>query len=166
MYTIDRARLDDQEAILTISARTVGFGRLDQDAIRELWEAYADKGDASGYRFIVARSPEGAVGYACFGPTPLTEDVWDLYWLAVDPTQQRQGAGRALMAAIEQEITAERARMLLIETSGTAAYQAARRFYESCGYHYQAVIHDFYAVGDDLLIFGKRFALDRPGANR
>jgi len=45
--------------------------------------------------------------------------------------------------------------MVLVETSGTPAYTPARRFYESCGYRYEAVIHDFYAPGDDLIIFGK-----------
>jgi len=158
MTTIDRASPADQAAILSISEKIVGFSDLDRQCIRELWDAYAAQGDISGYRFIVARTPQQMVGYACFGPTPLTENVWDLYWLAVDPSQQRRGAGRALLQAIEQEIVAEHARMLLIETSGTAAYQAARRFYESHGYRYEAVIHDFYAVGDDLIIFAKRFA--------
>jgi ribosomal protein S18 acetylase RimI-like enzyme len=157
MVTIDRATPADQEVILSISGQIVGFSHIDRECIKELWDLYAAQGDASGYRFVVARTAEQLVGYACFGPTPLTEGVWDLYWLAVDPDQQRRGAGRALLAAIEQEIIAEHARMLEIETSGTAPYQAARRFYESCGYRYQAVIHDFYTVGDDLLIFGKRF---------
>ena len=27
-------------------------------------------------------------GYVCFGATPLTDGVFDLYWIAVDPKQQ------------------------------------------------------------------------------
>ena len=39
----------------------------------------------------------GAVlGYACFGPTPMTERTWDLYWIAVAPNAKRAGVGRAL----------------------------------------------------------------------
>jgi hypothetical protein len=45
--------------------------------------------------------------------------------------------------------------MVLVETSGTLAYAPARRLYESCGYRYEAVVHDFYAPGDDLIVFGK-----------
>jgi ribosomal protein S18 acetylase RimI-like enzyme len=161
MITIDRARSADREAILAITAQIVGFNHLDRECVRELLDLYTAQGDDSGYRFLVARLPQ-VIGYACFGPTPLTENVWDLYWLAVDPSQQRHGAGRALMAAMEQEIVAEHARMLLIETSSIAEYQAARRFYESCDYRYQAVIHDFYEVGNDLIVYGKRFSPGNP----
>jgi ribosomal protein S18 acetylase RimI-like enzyme len=160
MITIDHARPADQEAILSITAQIAGFNNVDRECIQELLDIYATRGDAAGYRFIVARSPQ-VIGYACFGPTPLTENVWDLYWLAVDPSQQRHGAGRALMVAIEQEIVSEHARMLLIETSSIPEYEAARRFYESCDYRYQAVIHDFYQVGNDMLVFGKRFTVDK-----
>jgi hypothetical protein len=45
--------------------------------------------------------------------------------------------------------------MLVVETSGTPAYAPARRLYESCGYRYEAVVHDFYSPGDDLIVFGK-----------
>ena len=45
--------------------------------------------------------------------------------------------------------------MILVETSGTLAYTSARRLYESCGYRYEAVIHDFYSPGDDLILFSK-----------
>ena len=164
MVTIDRAKPADQGAILSISARIEGFDSLDQACIKELWEAYAAQEDESGYRFIVARSPQQTVGYACFGPTPLTKDVWDLYWLAVDPGQQRHGAGRALMAAIERVIVAERARMLLIETSSLPSYMAARRFYEFMRLPFPGRDPRFYSVGNELLIFGKRFPLDRPSA--
>lgn len=46
-------------------------------------------------------------------------------------------------------------RLLLVETSSTPAYTSARRFYETSGYRCEATIHDFYAPGDNLLIFSK-----------
>ena len=52
--------------------------------------------------------------------------------------------------------------MLLIETSGTATYTLARRLYETSGYCREAVVHDFYALGDDLVIYAK--ALGENGA--
>ncbi len=43
----------------------------------------------------------------------------------------------------------------MIETSDTPAYAPARRLYETSGYRCEAVIPNFYAQGDDLLIFSK-----------
>ena len=46
--------------------------------------------------------------------------------------------------------------LLLIETSMLPGYASARRLYESAGYQREAVIRDFYARGDDLVLFSKR----------
>jgi len=120
-----------------------------------LWNEYLQQGERSGYTFLVASEETGVVGYACFGPHALAEGVWDLYWIAVAPEARGQGIGRALLAEVEAAVASQHGRLILIETSGTPAYEAARRFYEACGYRYQAVIHDFYSPGDDLIIFGK-----------
>lgn len=123
--------------------------------MQELWEAYRQKGEASGYLFLVCKEEARVLGFLCFGPTPLTTGTFDLYWIAVDPGARGQGIGHALMERMEQEVALRAGRLILVETSGTLAYAEARRFYESCGYHYQAVVHDFYRPGDDLVIFGK-----------
>ena len=94
-------------------------------------------------------------GYACFGPHSLTQGTYDLYWIVVDPTAQGHGIGHALLARVEAEVQARGGRLLLVETSGTPAYAPARRFYENSGYRCEATIHDFYALGDDLVIFSK-----------
>jgi ribosomal protein S18 acetylase RimI-like enzyme len=94
-------------------------------------------------------------GYACFGPHPLTQGTYDLYWIVVDPVAQGHGIGHALLARVEAEVQARGGRLLLVETSSTPAYTSARQFYESSGYRCEAIIHDFYAPGDDLLIFSK-----------
>jgi D-alanine-D-alanine ligase len=120
-----------------------------------LWDAYLRQGEASGYVFLVYRNGDRLLGYACFGPHPLTEGTFDLYWIAVDPQMRGQGIGHALLARVENEVHARGGRILIVETSGTPVYAPARRLYESCGYRYEAVVHDFYAPGDDLIVFGK-----------
>lgn len=125
--------------------------------VEELWNEYRDKGaEASGYNFLVYRAGGRVLGYACFGPHPLTQGTFDLYWIAVDPTARRRGVGRALLSQVEAEVRARAGRLLLIETSGTPEYAPTRRFYVSCGYPCIATIPDFYAPGDDLLFFCKR----------
>ena len=123
--------------------------------MEELWNDFLQQGEKSGYTFTVSRQGDDILGYACFGPTPLTAGVYDLFWIAVDPAARGKGIGRALMDQMEADVTARGGRLILVETSGTPPYAPTRRFYESCGYRYQAVIHDFYAVGDDLIVYGK-----------
>lgn len=123
--------------------------------VAELWNEYLRQGEKSGYTFYVYRDGNRVLGYACFGPHALAEGVWDLYWIATDTEARGRGVGRALMAQVEAAVSSQQGRLILVETSGTPAYEPARRFYEACGYRYQAVIHDFYSPGDDLIIFGK-----------
>ena len=71
------------------------------------------------------------MGYACFGPHPLTQGTYDLYWIVVDPVAQGHGIGHALLAGVEAEVLARGGRLLLVETSSTSAYASARRLYET-----------------------------------
>jgi ribosomal protein S18 acetylase RimI-like enzyme len=118
------------------------------------------KGEASGYEIIVAErqgSASGVEGYACYGATPLTEGVYDLYWIAVHPQAQRRGAGGALMRHVEEDVQRRGGRMLMIETSSREGYEATIGFYRGIDYTLQARIKNFYHVGDDKLIFSKEF---------
>jgi len=47
-------------------------------------------------------------------------------------------------------------RILLIETSSLPHYDPTRRFYLKHGYGQEAVLRDFYADGDDMVVFRKR----------
>jgi len=126
--------------------------------VEELWAAYREQGEASGYSFIVSRDAGRVSGYACYGAHALTSGTYDLYWIAVAPQAQGRGVGRELLACVESEIVARGGRLLLIETSDTPPYLPAREFYESCGYKCEATVRDFYAPGDSLLIYVKPLA--------
>lgn len=95
-------------------------------------------------------------GYVCFGPTPLTDGVFDLYWIAVDPRQQGQGLGQILLRFVENEVRKENGRMLLIETSSKETYGPTLRFYERSGYAEISRIKDFYRIEDDKIVFCKK----------
>lgn len=94
-------------------------------------------------------------GFIIFGPTPLTQHAWDIYWIAVDRRFQRQGVGSRLLEAAEMRIRAQRGEVIRIETSSQPNYEASRRFYEKHGYLRAGIIPNFYAAGDDLLIYYK-----------
>lgn len=107
------------------------------------------------YRFVGAYAGETLVGYACWGPTPGTEDTWDLYWIVVDPTRQGRGIGTRLLEEVERRLTAHGARLIVVETSSRADYDPTRRFYETRGFTRAAELPGYYAPGDDLVIYLK-----------
>jgi ribosomal protein S18 acetylase RimI-like enzyme len=108
------------------------------------------------YKILVADREGKLVGYVCYGPTPMTEGTYDLYWIASDPTVRGQGVGASLISGMEGELRRQKARIIRVETSATEAYGPTRGFYASMKYTEEARIRDFYKVGDDLIILTKR----------
>ncbi len=108
------------------------------------------------YRWVVAGPVGRPVGFACFGPVPMTDGTFDLYWIVVDPALRGSGLACRLDEAVTEAVRGEGARWLLAETSSTSGYEPARRFYLKQGYRPLGCIPDYYRVGDDRLTFGKR----------
>ena len=94
------------------------------------------------------------VGWICWGPTPCTLGTYDLYWMAVDPAAQGAGIGSVLLRAMEGRLAGS-ARLIVVETAGRPDYRPTRAFYEARGYRKAAVIPDFYAPGDDQVVYVK-----------
>ena len=94
------------------------------------------------------------VGWICWGATPCTVATWDLYWMAVDPAHHGAGIGSALLHAMEQRL-AGAARLVVVETAGRPDYAPTRAFYEARGYRAVSRIPDFYAPGDDQVVYVK-----------
>ena len=94
-------------------------------------------------------------GWICWGATPCTLGTWDLYWMAVDPALHGGGIGSALLAEMEKRLPAG-ARLVVVETAGRPDYALTRAFYEARGYAASARVADFYAPGDDLVVYVKR----------
>ena len=93
-------------------------------------------------------------GWICWGPTPCTLGTYDLYWMAVDPALHGAGIGSALLTAMERRLAGV-ARLVIVETAGRADYAPTRAFYEARGYRAVSRIPDFYAPGDDQVVYVK-----------
>ncbi|MCF8033552.1 MAG: GNAT family N-acetyltransferase [Desulfarculaceae bacterium] len=133
-----------------------GFFRPDEVAVaRELAEERLAKGPASGYHFILAPGEGGLAGYTCYGPIACTTASWDLFWIAVAPGRRGAGLGSALLDLAEQRAVALGGERMYVETSSRPLYRPSRRFYQGRGYSPQAVLPDFYAPGDDKVIYVK-----------
>ena len=153
---ISTATEADKEQITDITARAGVFSQEEIDSVPVMFDEYLQYGtEGDGYHFIVYRENDQVLGYAIFGYHDLTDGVYDLYWIAVDPNARRKGVGRALITACEEAVRAMGGRILIAETSGTAEYKSTREFYIRMGYVNEATIEDFYKPGDDLKIFVK-----------
>ena len=122
----------------------------------ELIDSCLDDPNNSGYYTLIAESGSALTGYICYGPTPLTEGTWDIYWMAVDRAKQGQGIGGALLEAAEKKIREARGRLAIIETSTIPSYEKTERFYLGQGYEVITTIPDFYEPGDGKIILLKR----------
>jgi len=110
------------------------------------------------YRMLGAFLEGSLAGYACYGPTPMTDGCWHLYWIAVHQAFQRRGIAQALMERVLADCHASRVRLLTLEASGDAPAAAARAFYEAAGFREEARVRDFYRPGDDVVHYVVRFA--------
>lgn len=139
--------------LVDLLSRTAEFTPEETAVALELIDdGLAKRGD---YRFYVDAEGARVRGYICFGPAPMTEGTFDLYWICVDSSLKKSGIGRALVRKMEEELRGSRGRLVRVETEGTPAYEATRAFYVALGYEVLATIRGFYAEGRDLVIFGR-----------
>jgi len=147
---------EDKPSIMQILRSTPEFKPSEVVIAEELIDSYLSDPCQSGYYILVAELDTSVAGYICFGPTPLTEGTWDIYWIAVAQDRQRQGIGSVLLDSAEKNIREAEGRLSIIETSSTPLYANTRNFYSRHGYEIIARLLDFYALGDDKLILQKR----------
>jgi len=110
----------------------------------------------SDYWFQLADDGERVVGYICYGPTPMTDTSFDLYWIVCHAEARGQGVAGALIRAMESDLAGRGASGVRIETSHLESYGSARRVYDRHGYTEVGRIEDFYREGDALVTFYKR----------
>ncbi len=147
----------DRPALRRLLSRIEEFSPDDQSLAMELVEIALDQPDQKEYDFFIAASGGDEVaGFVCYGPTPLTEGTFDLYWIAVDPDFAGNGIGSLLLKTTEDAVTGRQGRLMLIETSSNPAYENTRRFYLKNGYRLAETIQDFYRDGEDRVTYVKR----------
>ncbi len=142
----DRGRIEE-------ITRAAGLFREDEIPVAlEVFDGAA--AGSPDYITLGAEQDGRLAGWICWGPTPCTLGTYDLYWMAVDPALQRSGIGTALLRAMERRLAGV-ARLIVVETAGRPDYRATRAFYQARGYSVAATIPDFYAPGDDQVVYVK-----------
>ena len=145
----------DRERLREMLVSTKAFYRREIDVAIELLDDRLKKGVKSEYIFLFCEIDGKTAGYTCYGPITMTKGRFDLYWIAVDARMQGLGVGSALLLEAEKKMAELGCRHIYAETASKKKYAPTREFYRKNGYFFVALVPEYYAPGDDKLIFMK-----------
>jgi ribosomal protein S18 acetylase RimI-like enzyme len=150
---------EDKPDLMRVLRNTPEFTSAEVDLAEEVIDDYLEDSVASGFFILVSDLEPGIGGYVVYGTVPITDNVWELYWFAVDGNIRRQGIGRKLWEAAENNMWEAGARLMVLETSSKSGYERTNLFYARSGYKVVGLIKDFYEIGDDQITYEKRCPL-------
>jgi ribosomal protein S18 acetylase RimI-like enzyme len=147
----------DADAIARVVQDAGVFTPEELHVVQEMLDSFFNPDARDDHTFVVSRNgdPNSIEGFACFGPTPMAKGIWDLYWICVDRAKQANGVGSRLLRNVESQVCSHGARAIYLETSSSPEYQPARDFYQRHGYECAARFPDFYAPGEDKIVYRK-----------
>lgn len=148
---------DDRKHIERMLITKKVFNQDEIDLALELIDQTLAQPQKDDYTILCACQDEARIvaGYICFGPIPLAEGCYDIYWILVDNKFSRRGIGTELLQTMEEQLLHQNARRVYIDTSSTTPYLPARKFYEKHGFWIDCVLENFYREGDDKIIYVK-----------
>lgn len=148
---------DDRQPLEDMLKRIPNFNNDDHDVAMELIDIACNFKAQTDYNIFVYESYGQILGYHCTGKRPLTDAVFDLYWIVADPASSIKGIGSSLLKHAEEFVQEQKGRWLLAETTSKESYDKTRKFYLKNDYKVIAQIDDFYSEGENLIIYGKKF---------
>ena len=155
---IRNAETEDEKAVAHLALVNRMFASDEIDGLIGAFRG-AVTGDLDGHQwFVVTDEDDEVVAAAYVAPEPFADRLWNLYFIAVQPSQQGTGIGTRLLQHVTDLLRdrgASEARILLVETSSTDQYEATRAFYDARGFDREARIRGFYGTGDDKIVFWK-----------
>ena len=152
---IRRLKPDDVGQIEKLLNKITNFSEDEVDIAMELVNITASDPDQKDYNIFVYETDRKILGYHCTGKRPLTDAVFDLYWIVADPDAKIKGIGKSLLEHSEKFVNENNGRWFLAETSSKESYSKTRNFYLRNNFSIVSQINDFYSVGDHLIVFGK-----------
>ncbi|NJK49045.1 GNAT family N-acetyltransferase [Candidatus Gracilibacteria bacterium] len=145
---------EDMTALIALADATGLFPPSGLELLRQMLSDSLG-GNSDTDTFWITDDDNVPVGVAYCELERMTNRTWNLQLIAIHPDRQGQGRGAKLLRYVEQALMVRGGRMLLVETSGLPDFEGIRAFYVKCGYKEEARIRDFYATGDDKVVFRK-----------
>ena len=148
----------DTPALLKLTEGTGVFKPHEIQALDEVLSDYHAGNRDEGHVAVTDERHGTIVGYAYYAPAAMTDRTWYLYWIAVSKDTHAKGVGSQLLRHAEDDIRRRGGRVLFIETSSLPHYELTRKFYLKHGYEINGQLRDYYADGDDMVVFRKRLS--------
>lgn len=142
----------DSDALLAILGSSGQFDDNGLAHVKEILKSYL-AGEGDGLWFTADDGEPVGVAYCT--PEPVTDGTWNLLMLWTRRDRNGQGHGSSLVSRVEQVLTERGVRLLIVETSGLPYFESARAFYSKCGFTQEARIKNFFATGDDKIVYTK-----------
>ncbi len=147
----------DQPSLEHLATATGLFQPSEMSEFSAMMDAFF-AGETEGDFWFVGEQEGRIVSAGYCGPEAFADRVYNLYFIAVEPSLQGGGHGSAILHAVEQKVRAEDGRILIIETSGLGSFELTRRFYRKHSYDEEARIREYYGPGDDKVMFWKKLS--------
>jgi ribosomal protein S18 acetylase RimI-like enzyme len=106
-------------------------------------------------RWLTCELNGSVVGFCFAVLEKLTIGTWNMLALAVAPTHQGQGVGSQIIKELESILKQINQRLLIVESSSLPEFLKTCQFYEKNGFIREAKIRDFWALGNDKIVFWK-----------
>jgi GNAT superfamily N-acetyltransferase len=145
----------DTPELLAMTAATGVFRPMEVDTLKEVLDDYHAEGADTGHRCFVLEEHGEHLGFVYHAAEAMTEGTWILWWIVVKPHTQGKGVGGRLMQFAEHDAKKLGARLVYLYTSGLPHSELTRKFYLKHGYEQEGRLRDFYAAGDDQIVFRK-----------
>lgn len=154
---IRKIKPSDRDSLNKILLSITQFTTADIEVAMELIDIAIKNLEQTDYNIYVFEHEGKVLGYHCTGKRPITDAVYDLYWIIADTNSNIKGIGSELLKHAEDFVKEKKGRWLLAETSSKPSFEKTRMFYEKNNYSKIAEIEDFYTIKDNLVIYGKKF---------
>jgi len=145
---------NDSAAVVELAVTSGLFPADNTEVVTTMLADYFDGNSAKGHACVIDEESQ-PLGVAYYAPALAADRTWYLTMIAVSRDVQGQGRGGTLLRHVEDVLRTSGQRILLVETSGLPEYERTRAFYARCDYEAEARIRDFYAPGDDMVLFRK-----------
>jgi len=146
----------DHNALIELATASRLFEPSQTDELAQMLTDYHQAGSGTRDVWLTDDDDGYLVSVAYFAPERMTEGTWSLYLIAVHPSWQKQGRGKAMLDHVVDSLALHGERILLVETSGTEDFDYVREFYRNNGFTEEARIREFYAAGVDKIVYRKQ----------
>lgn len=146
---------NDAAAVTALAVASELFGPEEGHVVDTLMEEFFARRQAEGHTCVVEDVDGDLVGVAYYQPVTATDRAWELLMIGVHRERHRTGLGTALLDYAENDLRERGQRLLVVQTSATAAFDRARAFYLARGYDEEARVRDYFTDGDDMVLFRK-----------